>query len=184
MINARHDFKCSALSNSHPFNRSAHHLTFSLKMPASSPKPKQAGFCGAHQKACLLAFACQTEKTAIPGFRPGPRTLAMPAKAKTSKHTERKAMSTTKPWMMVATCTKQQTTTNNNIATKPTRPHQHNTNKPTITLTCMTHRTSSKSHQNHHNHHTVMHTYHSSICDRKCVDDVSTQTCTKSIIHM
>jgi len=102
-------------------------------MPASSPKPKQAGFCGAHQKACLLAFACQAEKTAIPGFRPGPRTLAMPANAKMSKHTKRKAMSTTKAWMMFATmsCTKQQTTTNNNIATKPSRPHQQQTNHHT-----------------------------------------------------
>jgi hypothetical protein len=116
------------------FNRSAHHLTFSLKMPASSPKPKQAGFWGAHQKACLLAFACQAAKTAIPGFRPGPRTLAKPANAKTSKHTERKAMSTVKAWMMFATCTNNNTPTNNDIATKPTRPHQHNSNKPTITL--------------------------------------------------
>jgi hypothetical protein len=91
-------------------------------LPASS---KQAfEILPAHQKKCLLAYASDGEKRPLPGFRPGPRTLAMPANAKTCKHTERKAMSTAKAWMMFATCTKQQTATNNNIAANTTAPPQ------------------------------------------------------------
>jgi hypothetical protein len=99
-------------------------------MPASSPKPKQAGFWGAHQKACLLAFACQAAKTAIPGFRPGPRTLAKPANAKTSKHTERKAMNSQSMYdvcnMHQQQHTNKQQHRNQTITTAPAQQQQTN----------------------------------------------------------